>query len=218
MALTFPIDPSSGEIYQSGSSATYKYNGEYWIAITPPIQVLTTAASSSYSETVGASITEPIEIRSTGGAITKPTNTLFDYFSIVDDGSGWCNAEMKLNYTDTTGVSESAGNRLYKLPGGYSFDSNYHGVTTTAAPLTGDGTYPYPAFSLLIPTGYSYIVEQNSYWALGLTVVPYNSTEFRVSTNQIVSSGVTQWAYIGSTLFSMTVGTSLTLSFRFRKG
>jgi hypothetical protein len=51
MALQFPTSSIAGATYQSGSSATYKYNGSYWETVTPSTQVLLTATSASFALT-----------------------------------------------------------------------------------------------------------------------------------------------------------------------
>ena len=51
MPLIFPTNPTPNQTYQSGSSATYQWNGSYWDTITPPTQIVlnaTNAISSSY--------------------------------------------------------------------------------------------------------------------------------------------------------------------------
>jgi hypothetical protein len=47
--LIFPINPAIDQTYQSGSSATYKWTGTYWV-ISAPVQTGLTVATASYSE------------------------------------------------------------------------------------------------------------------------------------------------------------------------
>lgn len=49
MALIFPTSASLNDTYQSGSSATYKWNGTYWI-VSAPVQTGLTVSTASYSE------------------------------------------------------------------------------------------------------------------------------------------------------------------------
>jgi hypothetical protein len=49
MPLVFPTSASINDTYQSGSSATYKWNGSYWI-VSAPVQTGLTVATASYSE------------------------------------------------------------------------------------------------------------------------------------------------------------------------
>jgi hypothetical protein len=49
MALNFPTNPSASQTYQSGSSSTYQWNGNYWETIIPPTQVFVTAATASFT-------------------------------------------------------------------------------------------------------------------------------------------------------------------------
>jgi hypothetical protein len=56
MALIFPTSSIAGATYQSGSSATYKYNGTYWETVTPATQVFATAVTASFATTASALI------------------------------------------------------------------------------------------------------------------------------------------------------------------
>ena len=51
MALVFPSSASLNQTYQSGSSATYQYNGQFWNLIAPPTAIFVTAATASYIST-----------------------------------------------------------------------------------------------------------------------------------------------------------------------
>jgi hypothetical protein len=51
MALSFPTNPTVNQTYQSGSSATYQWNGTYWQISAPNLTGIT-IASASYSERV----------------------------------------------------------------------------------------------------------------------------------------------------------------------
>jgi hypothetical protein len=51
MSLIFPSNPTLNQTYQTGSSATYRWNGTYWVVSTPPISGLT-VATASYAERV----------------------------------------------------------------------------------------------------------------------------------------------------------------------
>ena len=48
MALVFPPSASLNQTYQSGSSATYQYNGQFWELIAPSTAIFVTAATASY--------------------------------------------------------------------------------------------------------------------------------------------------------------------------
>ena len=73
-------------------------------------------------------VTEPVTIRATTTAPTKPTATpILDYITVVDDGSGWCNLSMNLSYeTSLAGANPGSGIYLFALPGAYQFDLGYH--------------------------------------------------------------------------------------------
>jgi hypothetical protein len=49
MALQFPSNPTIGQTYQSGSSATYQWVGTYWDIIVPPEITTLLAVSASYA-------------------------------------------------------------------------------------------------------------------------------------------------------------------------
>jgi hypothetical protein len=51
MSLIFPSNPTLNQTYQTGSSATYRWNGTFWVVSTPPISGLT-VATASYAERV----------------------------------------------------------------------------------------------------------------------------------------------------------------------
>jgi hypothetical protein len=52
--LSFPSNPTQGLTYQSGSSSTYEWNGDYWVIVTPPTQVFITAENLSTVATTNA--------------------------------------------------------------------------------------------------------------------------------------------------------------------
>jgi hypothetical protein len=58
MALSFPTNPTVNQLYQSGSSATYQWNGSYW-AISAPAQTGLSILTASYSERVANIQAEP---------------------------------------------------------------------------------------------------------------------------------------------------------------
>jgi hypothetical protein len=51
MALSFPLNPTIGQKYQTGSSAEYEFNGSYWTVVQPSAIELINAVSASYAET-----------------------------------------------------------------------------------------------------------------------------------------------------------------------
>jgi hypothetical protein len=56
MALSFPLNPTTGQTYQSGSSSTYQWNGTYWATILPPTQIFVTAQTASFVATSSTAI------------------------------------------------------------------------------------------------------------------------------------------------------------------
>jgi hypothetical protein len=54
MPLIFPTSSVAGATYQSGSSATYQYDGTKWIVLTPPTTVFASALSASFATTASS--------------------------------------------------------------------------------------------------------------------------------------------------------------------
>jgi hypothetical protein len=80
MALQFP-SASIGQTYQSGSSATYKWNGVSWIVITPPTDVVLLATTASYINT-----NYGVVVLATDTTITTSTPTTILNFTIPTAG------------------------------------------------------------------------------------------------------------------------------------
>jgi hypothetical protein len=220
MALQFPSNPSIGDIYSSGSSAIYEFNGSYWDILEPTNVTVefansaSVATTASYAVSVGKVITEPISYRSTAGALNKPTFINTDNVTLVDDGSGWCSVDIHYSYSDSTGATPDTGDRLYKLPGGYSFDTSVHITAIGGTQLIGENGYAYGGILAIVPTS-GIIVDTTVNWSNTLAVVPYNSTEFRIGLGDNSTAG--PWDYVGA-WFNNNVPTTLRMSFRFKKG
>jgi hypothetical protein len=175
MPLIFPSSPSSGQLYQSGSSATYQYNGQFWTTVTPPTAIFESAASASWaSNLVGNNWVDAgaITITAVPGG-TNPTKAAVRPYDDVRYRKINSNTfELDYNYAQTgTGIAGS-GVYLFSLPAGITWGA---GVTqTTSATLA---TY----VAAVIPTEGQY---QNAGGQLrSLAVIPYNSTQFRIIGN-----------------------------------
>jgi hypothetical protein len=49
--LSFPSNPTQGQTYQSGSSSTYLWNGDYWETSLPPTQTVLNAENAAFAVT-----------------------------------------------------------------------------------------------------------------------------------------------------------------------
>ena len=95
MALNFPSNPALDQLYQSGSSSTYLWNGDYWETSIPPTQVFVTALSSSFATTASLAT----RVRSTASSQNVQKNVLF-----VDSGTGVAHVDAGLRYNPSTNL------------------------------------------------------------------------------------------------------------------
>jgi hypothetical protein len=81
MPLIFPSSASLNQTYQSGSSAVYQYNGQFWTVVTPPTTIFATAITASFSNTGSSMVTRPqIAFRKTQqNSIALNTDTLVNW-------------------------------------------------------------------------------------------------------------------------------------------
>jgi hypothetical protein len=85
MALVFPSSASLNQTYQSGSSAVYQYNGQFWTVVTPP------TTTASFSNTGSSMVTRPqIAFRKTQqNSIALSTDTVVNWdisdFNTISD-------------------------------------------------------------------------------------------------------------------------------------
>jgi hypothetical protein len=127
MPLIFPSSPSINQTYQSGSSATYKYDGNKWSAVVPATSIairsvsasfalnannIATANSGSITLVVGATTTAPT------AATTNERNIVsWDY-----RGDGYLEYQLHNAHASATGATAGSGDYLFSLPSGYTFD------------------------------------------------------------------------------------------------
>lgn len=145
MPLIFPSNPTPNQTYQSGSSATYRWNGVYWVTDTAPTATVITATSASLSTSAsfantGSSvnplnqrvvISGSLTVFTGSGVELQVTNTGVDIGNITGDrhnitGSVNISGSLLIN-----GVSVSTGVPIWTSTGPIVF-----GATTTA-PVTG---------------------------------------------------------------------------------
>jgi hypothetical protein len=174
MALVFPSSASLNETYQSGSSATYQYNGQFWALIAPPTTIFVTAASASWaSNLVGNNWVDAgaITITAVPGGTNPTKGTTRPYDDVRYRKINSTTYEVEYNYaqTGTTGAAAGSLQYLFTLPAGITWGA---GVTQT----TSDTLATYVA--AVIPTN-GQTVNADGRQRL-LAVVPYNSTQFRM--------------------------------------
>jgi hypothetical protein len=77
MSLQFPTNPALGFTYQSGSSATYRWNGTYWETALPPTQIVlnSTNAANAISASFVATASLATFATSASRAVSSETAT-----------------------------------------------------------------------------------------------------------------------------------------------
>jgi hypothetical protein len=110
MPLSFPTNPSASQTYQSGSSATYTWNGTFWQTSLPPTQTVLSATTAATA--ISASV-----------AITSTSASFATSASLAD--------KTKLWYTFATSTAS------YTLPSGYSQDQCRYTTIGTEINTTG---------------------------------------------------------------------------------
>jgi hypothetical protein len=132
--LNFPTSSTAGTTYQTGSSATYQYNGQYWEVVTPPTQIIVNAVTSSFASTASYVVSSSYAITSSylnntfipiyvqagnSAAQTVPSQTVTTITnwtnSLVSTGSNW-NA--------TTGVFTTTRAGYYRITAALTYAPN----------------------------------------------------------------------------------------------
>ena len=93
MPLIFPTNPSASQAYQSGSSATYRWNGVYWVIDVAPRATIITATSASQATSAsfastGSSVNSLSQIVTITGSLITSGSTLITGSFAVSTGSG----------------------------------------------------------------------------------------------------------------------------------
>jgi hypothetical protein len=189
MALVFPSSASLNQTYQSGSSATYQYNGQFWDLIAPSTAIFVTAATASYTDGTNWIDAGAITIGAITTAPTKPTVRIYDdvrYRRI--NGTTY---EVEYNFAASgSGGSAGTGQYLFSLPAGVTWGSGV--VQTTSATL-------HQYVGAVIPSNGQ---TQNAGGQLRLlAVIPYNSTQFRMIGSDLGGD----FQVVSSTYYSLAV-------------
>ena len=217
MALQFPTNPSVNQTYQSGSSATYQWNGTYWQTVLPTIQTVVAATSASFATSAatasrtGFMITESVTIGGSTTAPTKGSSRTMDKIVLADHGNGLCT--VIVNYYQTNGGASGTGDYLFTLPGGYQFDTSVHSAYAVAGDPNMSGVESWiPGSSGMLASAGG--LRMNAYAAV------WDSTRFRIlqGGEAIYSSNASIRYPVGSALYQL-VGANIgyQMSFTFKK-
>lgn len=211
MPLIFPSNPTVNQTYQSGSTATYQWDGTKWTVVQPTSTTVVTARSASFASTstsasfaITASFIPSFEWINAGtcsiGAITTaPTKGTIVYDNVRYRKINSTTHEVEFNYAQSVAGNAGSGNYLFSLPAGITWGP---GVLQT----TSDTVATYIPRTL--------ITNGQVFNALGqqrlLAVIPYDSTRFRLIGNNLDG----EFAQVSSTYYSLSgAGNSYKFSF-----
>lgn len=157
----------------------------------------------------------PIIITATTTNPTKATTREFDYIRITDDGSGFCTCDMRYYASNAAGANVGSGTNLIALPGGYKFDTVAHPPNTQIGNING-----WLELTKILPSSQGMIYQGGNPEPTSRCVaIPHSATQFKVMTELTLNGGVSAWWFWASNLWAMSInGTSVQLSFRFKKG
>jgi hypothetical protein len=222
MPLQFPSNPSTGQTYQSGSLATYVYNGEAWDVQTVGALSVTsasfatsasravssaTATSASFSTTASFVVTAQTASFLAGNAWIQTTTTIGATTTAPTKGTVATDFiryrqvapkeyEVDMMYYQTGGGSSGNGDYLFTLPGGLQFSNAAYWFNTNTGGV--DST---PVKNGAIIRG-SYGAVTNTFNNGGVFAVVYDATRFKLvyghsisagaSPNEVVRSGYAQ--------------------------
>jgi len=216
MPLQFPSNPTTGQTYQSGSTATYSWDGTKWTVVQPTATTVVTARSASFAtnavsaSVAGTTITGSVTITGTTSNPTKGTRSR-DIITLVDSGNGYC--DIIMTYFQTTGGTDGVGDYLFTLPGGYQFDTNFHGTRAVAGNPGANGQIA------IIPGSNGFAFETLDYAGMMYAMV-WDATRFRILSTGYVTIG-TNAGYmnpVGAAWYNMSqANVGFQIAFTFKK-
>lgn len=160
MPYTLPTAPAVGATLDTASDR-YIWSGSSW-NLQPSTNVMT--------EFSDWSTRTPITITAVTTAPTKPATTIQDY--VRYRRVGFKTYEVEYKYAQAAVGTNGSGQYLFGLPGGLTFDTSVHPLTTVIAGSSEHATYSVPnAFATVIPWGLN---------ASKAVVLPYTSSTFRL--------------------------------------
>jgi hypothetical protein len=207
MPLVFPSSPSINQTYQSGSSATYKYDGKKWSAVVPVTSITARNVSASFALTANniatadsGSITLVV-----GATTTAPTAATTNEINIVSwdyRGDGYLEYQLHNSHTSATGATAGSGDYLFSLPAGYSFDLTEYVEDT----LDVGAQKPSSDFAKeTVPGSTGFVAISGGVRAV--VAIVWDATRFRICTNENLDGIVqTSRRSIGSGNFAWNNG------------
>ena len=137
MPLIFPTNPSASQAYQSGSSATYRWNGVYWVTDVAPTATVITATSASFAST-GSSINTLNQSVIVSGSFTVFTGSAVE-LQVLDNGVRLGN--LITDGHQVTGSLQVTGSITGSLFGTASFARSSSFTTTASYAVTAGRTF-----------------------------------------------------------------------------
>lgn len=197
MPLNFPNNPTVGQTYQSGSSATYRFNSQrYWETVLPSTQVVNYPSVANWTS-VGT--IQSVGISATTTAPTVPTNHVTNAILYKQLGPKTHKVRgLLINAASTTGGANGNGDYLLTLPYGLQFDTTVPGQATyTANPAGQDSQFIQRSLM-----GSISILSVGGSITQGFLagVIPWSATQYRIFAG-IVTNNTYNWQ---SGYFSIT--------------
>lgn len=174
-------------------------------------KVIQLTASMAHSPIV---VESPITLTATTANPTKATTRELDYIRITDDGSGICACDMRYYASNAAGANVGSGTNLIEFPGGYKFDTIAHPPNVQTGNLSG-----WFELTKILPSSQGIIYQGNTEPTSRCVAIPHSATQFKVMTEFGLNGGISAWYFWASNLWAISInGTSVQLSFRFKKG
>jgi hypothetical protein len=123
MALIFPNNPTLDQLYQSGSSATYKWNGSFWV-ISAPTQTGLTVVTASYSERVANIQSLP------------PTTGTGSFWYDIDTGNSYIKYDT--NWVPVQSNTVNATSASFANTASFAATASFATTSTTSSFVTGE--------------------------------------------------------------------------------
>ena len=202
MPLIFPTNPTPNQTYQSGSSATYRWNGVYWVTDVAPTATVITATSASRAVSASFANTASLLTPQKAYFLTRPLanqiiSGTFQRINIDQIQASGSNQTIAINDGVVSGLTVG---KIYQLTAGLGIQSvagvgsgswvNYRwcantGSNTlaivggTATPdYTGSAGYIQPAaIAIVSPTG-----SGETYFVLSQNLFPSSLQTVRFTT------------------------------------
>jgi len=133
MPLQFPASASVGQIYQTGTSATYRWNGTYWQTVLPPIATSLTATVATTASGV-TKLTQAVRV--TGSF--DMTGSLGNLANIILNGTAVSLSGSRKTISD---ISNRGYNNCFIVADGKLFVWGASGASNQAVVSTLSATY-----------------------------------------------------------------------------